>query len=251
MSEKSLEKFYYDLIPKLWNELLFYIPNKGIPKKFIDKFENLQTQKIFNKIMVMDYHYGPITYKKGRDNKSALLKGSSLEKNIYKLLKKKSDTELYEFNYVLEEYFEQVECLFYITDWMNNNLNHILLVDDTVKGLFQIQFIYYKKHFKTLIKHFYPTKNEIPLGNFNDIEIIEKYFPDIIERYKKAGKTITNSSITLVEQEQNVGTQLKIINEDAIASKQLLKKEKKPQLITEKEAEAILLERVFNVDLKI
>jgi len=238
------------LLPILWDDFLFYIPKKDIPKEFIDKFENLKTQKIFNEIMVMDYQHGPIVYKKGRDNKRTLLKGASLEKNIFKLLKQKNDAKLNEFNYVLEKYFEQVECLFYITDWMNTNLNHILPIEDNIKGLFLIQLTYYKKHFEALIKHFYPKREEIPPGNFNAIKIIERYFPDIIKRYNKTEKTITNSPVILVHEERNVGEQLKTTNEDAIASKQSLKKVKKQPLITEKEAEAILLGSVFNVELK-
>jgi len=132
MSNRSLEKFYNNLIPNLWEEVLFYIPNNCIPEEVKDKFDNIEIQKIFNKIWVVDYRIAPIVYGKGRDNKKAFFKGSTLSKNICSLLEKKSNVKSQEFNYVLEKYFVQVECLFYITNWMNMNLNQMISIDDAL-----------------------------------------------------------------------------------------------------------------------
>ena len=62
---------------------------------------------------------------------------------------------------------------------MNNNSNQVLNIDDTTKGLFYFQSIYYKKHFQTLLRHFYPDKKRVPQSNFDPIKIVEAYYPDI------------------------------------------------------------------------
>jgi hypothetical protein len=249
MSNTSLEKFYNDLIPNLWEEVLFYIPDNSIPIEVIDKFDNIEVQKIFNKIWVVDYRLGPIVYEKGRDNKKALFKGSILSKNIYSLLEKKSSVKSHEFDYVLEKYFIQVECLFYVTNWMNMNLNQMISIDDTLKGLVQLQFKHYKKHFEDLLKQFYPSKDKVPQGNFNIKEIIETYFPEVTRQYDTVNKKVTSSPAILSYIENIKDRNSKNTREDVIHT-QPTKKLKKQPLITEKEAEDFLLESVFKVKLK-
>jgi hypothetical protein len=236
MSKPSLHQFYLSLIPNLVSELFFFIPKNEIREDIIEKLDFLETTDIFNKIYVVDYYKGPIEFKKGRDNAQLLLKESELDKNVFQLLEKKSEVPPHEFTYVLNKYFELAECLFYITQWMDTNITQKIQPDDTSSGIFYIQALNYKKHFENLVKNFYPTKDIIPKGNFNAIELIETYFPDIASQYNKPKEhhTLTHTTSESVQKEQQP----------------LIKKTKKTPLITETEAEKTLLEQVFNLDLK-
>lgn len=243
MSKKSLEKFYNDLIPPIWEELYFYISDQNLPANLFDKYEHLEIHKIFNKIFVVDWKLGPILYKKERSIATLLLKTSLLEKNIFKLLKRKNNTQPYEFNFILEKYFAQVEIIFLITIWTNENLSFQtkLQQDDKTSTIFQIQFSTFKTHFEKLIKHFYPNKEELPSSNFNILDTIETHFPDLFERYNR------NDSIAIAKPKDGLkNSELnnkgkKII---AVASKE----DKKKLIITEKQADEFILESVFYIN---
>jgi hypothetical protein len=119
---------------------------------------------------------------------------------------------------------------------MNSNIVLIEPCDDGVSGIFHIQSLNYKKHFESLVKNFYPSKDLIPNGNFNALQLIETFFPDIQSRYNSPKKISVDTPIA---------------NEENKAEKKAsLKKPKKTPLVTDAEAELRLLERIFNLDRK-
>ncbi|WP_339712985.1 hypothetical protein [uncultured Kriegella sp.] len=241
MNKTALESFYNGLLPILWEELVFFIPDHIMTEQILENYEKFDFQKFRNKILVVDYIEGPIAYDSERDNSRAILKGASLKKNIHQLLSKRADSDTVEFNYMLEQYYEQAECLFYITKWLQDNLSQILPLEDTVKGLFRMQLNYHKAHFETVLKHFYPKREDVPKGNFNLAEILEASFPKLSEQYGIEKKQLTKPD-TLVREE--------VLTEKppALSTKEkALKKGKKEPIITEKEAETILLKRIFNI----
>ena len=244
MSKKPLYQFYLDLIPNLLNELFFFLPKKEIREDIIEKVDFFKNHDILNRIYVIDYYQGPIEYKKGRNNNRILLKGSKLEQNIFNVIEKKSKVEKQEFNYVLNKYFELVEYLFYATNWMNTNLTQIVQTEDSVIGLFHLQFIDYKKHFETLVKNFYPNKEEIPKGNFNTHQIIETYFPDVSKSLEQNNALKSNNNKEKKTTILNNATQL------ATTTDKKAKSTDGKVLITEEEAENILLKTFFNINIK-
>jgi len=236
MGKKSLEKFYNCLIPPLWEELYFYISDRNIPTDFFESYNAIEIRKFFNKILVMDHKLGPILYKKERGITALLLKSSLLEKNIFSLLEKKSRVQVHEFTFILEKYFEQVETCFWIANWTNDNLESqtTLIVDDSTRTVFELQFKTIKDHFKKLIKHFYPNREDLLSTDLNVIETLETYFPDLLGRYKK------DEDNTKIIEQQTRSKSTKIVD----ASKE----DKKQFLITEKQAEDFILKSVFNID---
>lgn len=183
MRGKSLEKFNSVLVGNLFNELLFYIPENELTKEFSTKLENIDTKDLFNRVFIMDKMQGPIKYKKDAIGK-ALMKSSMLEDSMYLLLKKKKKLEEQEFSFVFDNYFEQAEFCFYITNWFYEDLetNTNLKLRNEQLGLFRMQYQAYKKHFEKLIKHFYPKRDTLPIGNFDVKTTIKKYFPDLIKK---------------------------------------------------------------------
>ncbi|WP_339715847.1 hypothetical protein [uncultured Kriegella sp.] len=242
MDKTALENFYNGLIPILWEELVFYIPDHIMSNGILEKYEKFDFRKFRNKILVVDYMKGPILYETGRDNSKAIMKGASLKKNIYQLLNKKADSDASEFNFILEQYYEQAECLCYITKWLDDNLAQVLPLEDTVKGLFRMQMDYHKAHFETVLKHFYPKRENVPKGNFNLAGILESSFPKLSDQYSNKETQITKPD-TLVREEALIE------KAPALSTKEpALKKAKKQPIITEKEAETVLLKHIFNID---
>ena len=242
MNKTALETFYNGLIPILWEELVFYIPDHIMTEQILENYEKFDFQKFRNKILVVDYIEGPIVYDSQRDNSRAILKAASLKRNIHQLLSKRADSDAAEFNFILEQYYEQAECLYYLTKWLQDNLAQVLPLEDTVKGLFRMQLNYHKAHFETVLKHFYPKREDVPKGNFDLAEILEASFPKLSEQYRnKETKTVKPK---ILDREEALTEK-----PPAISTKEkALKKGKKQPIITEKEAETLLLKRIFNID---
>ncbi|WP_158848129.1 hypothetical protein [Algibacter sp. L1A34] len=236
MGKPILHQFYLSLIPNLLTELFFFIPKNEISQDIIEKFEFFKTTNIFNKIYVMDYNQGPMEYKNTRSNKHLLLKTSDLDKNLFSLLEKKSEVKEYEFDYILEKYFELAECLFYITNWMKDNMAQMDQYSDGVLGIFHIQSLNYKKHFESLVKNFYPSRAILPKGNFNAQHLIETYFPDIESGYNNSKKRTVTAPIVQIDNQSEKKPQQKKLH--------------KTLLVTDLEAETVLLKHVFNLDIK-
>ncbi|WP_170309803.1 hypothetical protein, partial [Seonamhaeicola maritimus] len=225
-------------MPNLLRELYFFIPETQIPKDIIEKLDVFKKHIGLNTVYVIDYHKGPMLYTSDRDAIEITIKSSKLEKNLFNLVEKKSAANPIEFTYILDKYFELVETLFYITDWMYTHLaTHIKDVTH-VKDLFYLQFVYYKKHFEAVVKTFYPNRAAIPKGNFNAHKMMDTYFSDINNSLKV---------IATAPETSNVIVQNKSLHTTIKTSKKPAKKVKKP-LVTEVEAERLLLHTFFNID---
>jgi hypothetical protein len=234
MKKTDLETFFDSLIPNLWEELIFFIPDRNIPKDIKDKIVKTDFQKFINKILVFDTYDGPILYEDGRNNKKIILKASKLESNFYQLLEKEKATSSLEFNFILEKYLEQVECLKYISEWMYLNLNQVEKFDQTVKGLFQMQLSYYEKHLNVFVNQFYKNRTDYNKIKFNLESIIKSQLKEIVE--KKENHTKKEETQSAQNTSLNNNTPQKV---------------KKQPLVTNEEAEKHLLKKVFNLDLNV
>jgi len=241
MDNTPLEQLYKELVSVLWEELFFYIPDNGISNQFFKDHKEFDFQKFRNEILVIDHFDGPRVYETGRDNSRAILKGSSLQKNIRQLLHQKTKTDESEFNYILQLYYEQAECLYYITEWLNENIKQVLPLEDTIRGLFKMQYDHHRVHFETMIEQFYPGRRHIPKGNFDMAKSIGSYFVDLSVRHGKTQKK-TISPTTSNHMEKSMAST------PPLEQKPIKIVTKKRPVITEAEAETILLERIFNID---
>ena len=149
MNNTPLEILYKNLISRLWEELLFFIPDNEISNDFLENNEEIEFEKFRNKIIVIDYYKGPALFETDRDNNLIILKDSTLKKSTRQLLNAKANFNEQEFSYILELYYEQVECLYFITNWLNKNITQVLPQEDTILGLFKLQYNFHKSHFET------------------------------------------------------------------------------------------------------
>ncbi len=233
MTKHSLYQFYLNLIPNLITELYFFIPEKEIRPDIVEEMTAITKYIHLNKVYVLDHHKGPIEYSKERNAIDTTLKGNKLEKNIFTLLEKKGNTKPHEFNYVLNKYFELVSVLFYITDWMNAHADEHVTTVICPNGLLHLQFFNFKKHFETIIKEFYPSEEAIPQGSFNAHKMIETYFSDISKGFKPIATIVVDKPMSL--------------NLPNNTQKATIIKTKKP-LLTEVEAEKLLLKTIFGIE---
>lgn len=243
MSKQTLHQFHLSLIPNLVTELFFFIPENKLSPDVLEKLDFLKKYNFLDKVLVFDEYEGPIYYDKGRSKKKLVMKESDLEKNIFKLLEKKSEDKAHEFNYVLNKYFEFVETMFHMIKLMYHHPIEIIKKDSNLSGIFYMQFLSYKKHFESLVKTFYENREAIPKGNFNAHQIIDTYFPDVVNNLKKKNNLNTkNVNFEKLLKSLKVNTSKKTSVNQHKASK----KDRK-MLITEAEAEKRLLQTFFNV----
>jgi hypothetical protein len=245
MSNKSLEILYKNLISTLWEELLFYIPDNEITNEFLENHNEIEFEKFRNKIIVIDYYKGPTLYETGRNNNLIILKDSKLKKSIRQLLNARANSNEQEFNYILELYYEQVECLYFISNWLNENITQVLPQQDTILGLFKLQYNFHKSHFETILKQFYPDIQSLPKGNFNIGNSLESSFPHLSKLFNIRDKQNVIPEVSDIKEvrHENLPT--------STNSKTQVRKNKKRPIISDSEAETILLKRIFNIDLKV
>lgn len=241
MNNTSLEILYKHLISSLWEELLFFIPDNKVSNEFLDNHREIELEKFQNKVMVIDYHMGPILYGTSRDNNLIIFKGSTLKKSTRQLLNAKASSDEMEFNYILELYYEQVECLYFITNWLNENIKQVLPQEDSIKGLFKLQYNFHKAHFETILKQFYPDMQSLPKGNFNIGKSLETSFPHL-------------SNLFYTRDKQNIVPGVSDLQENILENlptstnqKTLIRKSKEQPIISDSEAEIILLKRIFKI----
>jgi len=248
MNKQSLDDFYDSLIEVLIHEIVFYVPKELISEKDVAEIKRMFGIDPFNELVVIDvYRGGRFKYEQGTYKPLLIAKHGSLEKNLFKLLQKKSEIAPFEFNYILDKYIEQVEFYHFITSWL---FNHLALyienkVNLEIQGDFQLQYNYYKKHLVDLIKHFYPSNDYNFREGYDPMEILEFYLPDFMARGGKEQREtkdkIVNDSTEIIEDENSTKTnQVKGI-------KGKVKKIKKEPLISAKASDDFILESVFNV----
>ena len=242
MNNTPLEILYKNLISRLWEELLFFIPDNEISNDFLENHEEIEFEKFRGKIIVIDYDKGPTLYKTDRDNNLIILKDSTLKKSTRQLLNAKANFNEQEFSYILELYYEQVECLYFITNWLNKNITQVLPQEDTILGLFKLQYNFHKSHFETILKQFYPDMQSLPKGNFNIGKSLESSFPHVSKLFytRDTQNVIPGVSNLQEDRQENLPT--------SINKKERKRKIKKPPIISDTEAETILLKRIFNID---
>ena len=101
MNNTPLEILYKNLISRLWEELVFFVPDNEISNEFLENHEEIEFEKFRNKVLVIDYHKGPTFYELDRDNSMIILKDSTLKKSTRQLLNVKANSNAQEFNYIL------------------------------------------------------------------------------------------------------------------------------------------------------
>lgn len=245
MSHQSLETFFDKLVEVLIRDVVFYIPSALIPTYLLKDLKDQIPKGFLDEISILDIPGGFGVFENKEFSERFLLKRTSLEQNIYTLLKKKKELDSKEFHYVLGKYFDQVEFYCAIVNWLSVNLSiyHKNEIDMVTIGSFELQNELYKSHFIELINLFYPSEL-IQLKEYYDLsELLKTYFPDLMARYDKASNALLVKSHIDFSQHDFKEDQNKTTKE-----KKTIKKKKKKPLISDQEAEEFILKSVFNIN---
>jgi hypothetical protein len=115
---------------------------------------------------------------------------------------------------------------------MYSNLSQVENLDQTIKGLFQIQLSYYEKHLKVFVKQFYKNRIDYNKTTFNLESIIKSHIKELVKK-KESQTPNTETHIT----------------QNATIDNNTPEKVKKQPLVTYEDAEKLLLKKIFNIDL--
>lgn len=245
MNKTELENLYLELFSKLWNNFMFYISKDIFDLDLINKIEDIENvDMLFDKLLIFDQAFGVVEFNPKKDNTKYLKKPGELSEIIFYLLEHKSKSKDYELSYIIDKYYEQAECLFYLTKLLNSNVHSIEKLDIQTKGIFSLQYMFYKKHLEEFIRNFYPSQKDLPSNKRNTLNLIETNFKSVSD----------NINIVDTNKESQIKTDrvTEIIN---IFKNHKLNKDlnnasvvqKRAPLITEKEAEEALLKSIFNI----
>lgn len=240
MSKTDINTFYYKLTTKLKNDLVFYIPKALFDINTLNTLElDENINLLFDNVLIIELRNGAFVFDSKEDISRCIRKPEELTEIIFLLLEKKSELQGFQFSYIVDKYFEQVEFWFYISNWLSLNTEKLDSADFKFRGLFKTQQKYYKQHLEDFIRNFYPNKTHIPNDKLDILKLIKVNFKDLTN-------TTFNREI-LPEKTKEVFTNL--IDEKQKEVKKIKVKAKKKVLVTEEESEKFILRTVFNIDI--
>ena len=242
--ENTLHEIFDDLFDNLTQNFLFYIPREILPVEVSKGLFNQEFTRLLNRFIVYDQNSAIRFLEDSTYATHNFSKGSLLNNNVFELLSKKQTLEPEEFSFLINKYYEQSETYFYISDWLNQNIDKFMSkkLDLTISGYFLIQTNYLKSHYKNILNHFYKEKDEIPRGSFDVLKTIEVQFPELFKSFKRIEKNNSGP-----EKKNTNQIQLDNIATASTKLKTGYERKKKVPLISNDEAEGFILEAVFNL----
>ena len=155
MSNNKLDAFFDKLVEALIIDLAFYIPSDIILTGVLEELEGSIPENYLNELTVLD-PMGFSEFEINEFNTRLIKKKNQLEKNIFKLLERKTTLEAFDFEFILNKYFKQLEFYLAITNWLRINLRNYNkeIIKLTTIGSFEIQYEIYNSHFNDLLIRF-------------------------------------------------------------------------------------------------
>lgn len=242
MGKKSLENFCNNLFVNLTEGFVFYIPENSFFNSIIDQTEPALLSSFFEKVIIMDWHKGPLMYAKSSVKFNELKKVSLFNKNILALIEKKTKLESQGFHYVFDKYFNQVKALYLLARWLNDSIRLQQAVntsDNTIQDI-KTQKKLLENHIVELNKIF-RGKETVVQEQEPSTKNLELQVPILLDQLNKIeSNQLTNSKIVdrLLASTQKQSEKTK------------LPKKPKKLLISETEAEEFILASTFGIKLQ-
>ncbi|MFQ3239667.1 MAG: hypothetical protein ACI9NI_001980 [Olleya marilimosa] len=248
MSKLDLHKTYTELSFKTWNNLVFFVPNIFFELETLDERTKKMLKNTFDqKLLIVGEPMNIFEYDFDNDGTKYINQMTNLGKILFDLLQLKSQLKDFEFSYLLDQYYVQAECCLSVTNWIKNNANQIQNLDNKVRGIFNIQFNTYRKHFEDLIKQFYPNPELMPEDRLNVLQLIKTNFKSIKSNINVPNQEISELNNT---KEHPINTKAFFDNLLEQTTKYKARKTVKPKqkiLVTKQQAEKAILNQIFNI----
>ena len=219
----ELDKLFTELWHNLYKPFIFYVPKSIITEGDNTNFCNI--------IILLDNKGFDSELKDQLSNHKMIAKRAVLNDNIFKLIEKSGSLKDEQFKFFLEKYMEHVHFVVYVSDWMQRHVEiDIKDLREETKKAFQSQAAAFLKHLEDLNSEILGTGLTILKQEVDVLKFIENDLWDI-----KNALNLNNDSKVKIDkaEKENVSTAKKA-------------KKKRP-LLTDADAEAFLLESVFNV----
>ena len=253
MSNNKLDAFFDKLVEALIIDLAFYIPSDIILTGVLEELEGSIPENYLNELTVLD-PMGFSEFEINEFNTRLIKKKNQLEKNIFKLLERKTTLEAFDFEFILNKYFKQLEFYLAITNWLRINLRNYNkeIIKLTTIGSFEIQYEIYNSHFNDLLIRFQRDLDFSLKEEFTISELLKNYFPEMMTRYQMISVKENDTSeiqnkadIKSQNLEPTTKIELGDLKKTVASSEPKMKKQK--LVIDDHEVELFLLETVFNI----
>ena len=213
------------ILDNLIRSYIYYVPKSFYNDLQKTEYKDLLAYTDVNTVAFIDKDKNPTLNKSLFNNIDIITKSKLLQENTFLLLEAQSLLDLEQFGYLLKTYREHLDIHTHITDWMSNNIaKDIIHATDDLKNMFNIQSAHFKSHQEEIQKKFGAVESQLKGIELNN------YFKE-----KFASPDFKHSLMTFFKRTDNLDNHTK------------KSRKKKKVIISDEEADAFLLESVFNV----
>lgn len=219
----ELEKLFDKLWKTLYSPFIFYIPKHLFPDS--------DDESYFNLIIFIDSEGYDSELKDQLSNYKIISKDMTLAKNILKLIDVQNGLSKTQFNFLLEKYMGHVNFLVIVSQWMKNHVcEDVKILRKETENAFYSQATLFSKHFDDIQSKVLQLEAPIVKEQIDVLKFIENDLSDI------------KANLSLSKGTEKVVKALEVKKKPTVAK---TKKTRPP--LTNEEAEAFLLETVFNI----
>jgi len=243
--------FLDELLEVFFHKFIYYVPNEIIFDTVKEQLKDQIDDDFYDEFYFLDNKLGNALF--NNDDASEVTsflvgKRTFLEQNTFKLVEKRKELTEFEFLVIIEKYYEYLLLFIDITQWLSVNVKkyngedvHISII-----GGFHMQLQFFVAHLKDICNYFGELLDLEKDYNFTVEQFVVQYLPDILSRYVK----IESAQIETEKKEQKEQPEESDNkdNSNLISSEQKVKRKKQRPTLDDKEVEALILAKVFNVE---
>ncbi|MDO7173906.1 hypothetical protein [Mariniflexile sp. AS56] len=218
------------LLNRIYLPTVFYFPHELFPNLSPETKKVLEEYHFFEELGVLKADGEVSSLNQGIHSLELFKKDTILESNLFELLETKERLKSQSFGVLLERYLLNVKAWIFAYKWLHENFSKQIPKDsDNYLPLFEYQSVVLEKHL-TSLKQYFKFDDQGGLGSNELADVLlenKAVFP--------LNKTVVDD---IVEASKGV-KQLETLNP--------VKKQKKPLLLTNSQADDFLLKTVFNI----
>ncbi len=247
--------FLDELLAVFFHKFMYYVPSEIIYGTVKEQLSDQIDDDFYDAFYFLDTNLGSAKFNNDNAveiNSFLIGKRTFLEQNTFKLVEKSKEFTEFEFQVIIEKYYEYLMLFIDVTQWLSMHVKkyngeevHISIV-----GGFHLQLQFFITHLKDICNHFGKLLDLEKDFNFTVELFVMQYLPDILSRYvniENAQGETENKVEYKEQQEQSEKSNAKDTS-DLIPSEKKATRKKQRQKMDDNEVEALILAKVFNVE---
>lgn len=244
-----------ELIEVFFHKFVYYLPNEIIFDSVKEQLKDQIDDGFFDAFYVMDNQLGNAIFTNedaAEVNTLIIGKRTFLEQNTFKLVEKQKVLTEFEFQIIIEKYYEYLLLFIEITQWLSLNVKKYNgdAVHLSILGGFHMQLQFFTSHLKDICNYFGMYLDLEKDYDFTLEQYVLQYLPDLLSRYAKITNEQCNQQVK--SEATSKTTQIEENGEleksNLISSKQKTSIKKQRPKMDKKEVEALILVKIFNVE---